>query len=318
MAAVTRMAGSEHDPVVSIVTPSFNQGRFIAETIDSVLSQDYPHVEYQVIDGNSTDATLEILRRYDGRLSWVSEPDRGQSHAINKGWRRSRGEIIAWLNADDLYRPGAIRRVVEFFRAHPHVDLVYGDCEYIGERGEVVRRYPLRQVNWAELIMSPYTMIAQPAAFLRRGVLETVGYLNETLHYAMDLEYWMRVAIRHHIACLPEYLAAFRFHAVQKSGSQQLARLSDERLRVHQQFFESPDLPDHVRRLEREAMRNAYWRAANDHFSFGNIDQARRYALAAWRCLPWKPGRTQLKVLFLSLAAPGWARLAAWLKTFAG
>ena len=301
-------------PLVSVVTPSFNQARFIAETIDSVLNQDYPHIDYQVIDGRSTDGTLDILRRYDGRLSWVSEADGGQSDAINKGWRRSQGEIVAWLNADDLYRPGAIRRVVEFFRAHPHVDLVYGNCEYIDERGDVVRRYPLRQVDWAELIVSPYTMIAQPATFFRRRVLEIVGYLNETLHYAMDLEYWMRVAARHHIACLPEYLAAFRFHADQKSRSR-LASMTDERLRVHQQFFGSPDLPDHVRRLEREAMRNAYCRAAEIHLSFGNLDQARRDALVAWRHLPWKPQRTQVKVLVLSLAAPRWARIAGWLKT---
>lgn len=297
-------------PLVSIVTPSFNQGGFIGETIDSVLTQDYPRIEYLIVDGGSTDGTLDILKRYDGRLSWVSEPDRGQSDAINKGWRKSRGDIIAWLNADDLYRPGALRKVVAFFQEHPHIDLVYGDCEYLDEQGADVELPPIQSADRVQLIISPYSIIAQPATFLRRRVLETVGYLDETLHLVMDLEYWLRVATRHDIAHLPECLAAFRLHGGAKTNRRS-AIVTEERLSVYERLFKLPDLPSGLRRLERIAMRNAYWRAANDCFMLGDLSQARRYALTAWRRLPLKLDRPQLKVLMLGILGPPGARLAA-------
>ena len=305
------------EPLVSIVTPSFNQGGFIAETIASVLGQDYPHVEYLVVDGGSTDGTLEILRGFGKRLSWVSEPDRGQSDAINKGWRRTRGEIIAWLNADDLYRPGAITKAVAFFQQHPDIDLVYGDCDFINEEGDVLERHHKGQTSAADLVRSPVSVILQPAAFLRRRVLETVGYLDETLQFIMDMEYWLRVASRHKISHLPECLAAFRVHGESKSGRQS-QRFEDERLRVYERFFKSPSVPDHLRRFEREALRNVYSRAANDHFLAGDMKQALRYAAASWRYLPWRPQRRQLKVLLLSLAGSRGVRVAAWLRNLAG
>lgn len=286
--------------LVSIVTPSFNQGAFIGETISSVLGQNYPFIEYLVVDGGSTDSTLDAVRSFGDRLKWISEPDRGQSDAINKGWRRTRGEIIAWLNADDLYRPGALDRVVRFFREHPRVDLVYGDCEYINERGDIIGRHPARHVSGEELLRSSKSIIPQPATFLRRRVLATVGYLDQALHYVMDLEYWIRVAIRHQIAYLPECLAAFRFHGHSKSMSQ-YAPMQAEQLRVRERFFKSGDLPDHFRRVEREAMSNAYTRAAHEHLLLGDKGRARAYALAGWRYLPWRPRRMQLRVLALSL-----------------
>lgn len=300
-------------PLVSIVTPSFNQGTFIGQTIASVLGQDYPRIEYLVVDGGSTDGTLEVLRRFGDRLGWVSEPDRGQSDAINKGWRKTRGEVIAWLNADDLYRPGAVRKVVEFFRAHPDIDLVYGDCEFINEQGGVVGRHNTRPANGADLLRSPISIIAQPATFLRRRVLQTVGHLDETLHYMMDFEYWVRVAARHSIVYLPECLAAFRIHRGSKSVSQ-AARLEEERLHIYERLYNTADLPDHLRCVEREAMRNAYTRVANNHFLAGNMKVARHYALAAWRSLPWKLHRTQLKVLVLGLVWPRGPQLAGRLK----
>jgi glycosyltransferase involved in cell wall biosynthesis len=305
------------EPLVSIVTPSFNQGGFIAETIASVLGQDYPHVEYLVVDGGSTDGTLDILRRFGHRLSWSSEPDRGQSDAINKGWRGTHGEIIAWLNADDLYRPSAITKVVAFFQQHPDIDLVYGDCDFINEGGDVLGRHHKGQASAADLVRSPVSLILQPAAFLRRRVLESVGYLDETLQFIMDMEYWLRVASRHNISHLPECLAAFRVHGGSKSGRQS-QRFEDERLRVYEQFFKSPTVPDHLKRLEREAMRNVYSRAANDHFLAGDMKQAQHFAAVSWRYLPLRPQRIQLKVLVLGLAGSRGVRLAAWLRNFAG
>src|SRR5438128_8552250 len=135
------MAQPEALPLVSIVTPSYNQGRFIEDTIRSVLAQDYPNLEYIVVDGGSTDHTLDVLRRYEGRLRWVSEPDRGQSEAINKGFRMARGEIVSWLNSDDTYVPGAIGKAVAHLGARPEVVMVYGEGYLLDEGGRVTRRF---------------------------------------------------------------------------------------------------------------------------------------------------------------------------------
>ena len=296
-------------PRVSIVTPSFNQAEFIAETIDTVLSQDYPHIEYHVVDGGSTDGTLDILRGFGDRLEWISEPDHGQSDAINKGWRRTTGEIIAWLNADDLYRPGAVSKVVAFLASHPDVDMVYGDCDYLDAEGNVGERYHARPADGVDLLCSPVTIVPQPATFLRRRVLDSVGYLDETLHNTLDLDYWVRVAARHRIAYLPECLAGFRLHAGSKT--MRLAeRRNDERLRIYEQFFKAPDLPAHIRRAKRRAMSTVHTRIANHHFLKGDMKEARRHALAGWRYRPWTLERTQLKVLVLSLTGTHGAGLA--------
>ncbi len=139
-------------PLVSIVTPSLNQGQFIRETIETILSQDYDNLEYLVMDGGSTDETLEILRSYGTRLQWVSEPDAGQSQAVNKGWRRARGEILGWVNADDLLSPGAVRRAVEALAADSALGGVYGDCTYIDGSGRRLRTLPARAFDYATLV----------------------------------------------------------------------------------------------------------------------------------------------------------------------
>ena len=140
-------------PLVSVITPSLNQAEFVTQTIESVLSQNYSPLEYWVIDGGSTDGTLEILHRYRDRLHWISEPDGGQAAAINKGWRLTRGEIIAYLNADDTYLPSAIERVVEYLNTYPQVDAVYGDCDYVDEQGKFLRAYPTRPYHYSEPCM---------------------------------------------------------------------------------------------------------------------------------------------------------------------
>ena len=278
---------------VSIVTPSYNQGGFIAETISSVLSQDYSRIEYLVVDGGSSDGTIDVLRRYGDQVHWISEPDRGQADAINKGWRRARGEIIAWLNADDVYRPGAIGNVVAFFRDHPQVDLVYGDCEYINERGDIIGRHRVRALDFETLLTTATNSIPQPAAFVRRRVLETVGYLNEKLHYVMDFEYWLRVSAYHEIAYLPVCLAAFRYHATSKTV-QQATRMGDELVELYQRLFDSRQLPERALRFERIAMSNAYYQAAEHHIAAGNMKEARRCVLAGWWHRPLRPQRTLL------------------------
>jgi glycosyltransferase involved in cell wall biosynthesis len=197
-------------PLVTVVTPSFNQGRFIRETIESVLAQNYPSIEYLVIDGGSTDETLGILKKYPGRFYWVSEKDKGQANAINKGWSRARGEILAWLNSDDVYLPGAISKAVAFLQDHPEVGTGYGEGYHIDEEDQVIERYPTEPFDRERLKETCF--ICQPTVFIRRKVLEEVGFLDESLRYCMDYDLWFRMARKFKFGYLPEYLACTRFY----------------------------------------------------------------------------------------------------------
>lgn len=179
-------------PLVSVVTPVYNLAAHIEETVESVLSQDYPHIEYLVMDGGSTDGTLEILRRYEGRLKLFSGPDRGTAEAVNKGFRLSRGEIFAFLNGDDVYLPGAVGAVVDFLREHPVAGGVYGEAEWVSEEGRIVGRYPTRAFMPEKLAEECF--ICQPACFLRREVFRKAGMLDESLSCAFDYDLWIRVS----------------------------------------------------------------------------------------------------------------------------
>jgi glycosyltransferase involved in cell wall biosynthesis len=214
-------------PLVSIVTPSFNQGRFIEQTIQSVLAQDYPNLEYVVVDGGSTDQTLDILRRYEGRLRWVSEPDGGQSEAINKGFRMARGDIVAWLNSDDTYLAGAVSKAVAHLQAHPEVALIYGEGYLMDEAGHVTRRFPATEPFnlWRLVHFSDY--ILQQTVFWRRWVFDTVGMLDESLHYGMDWDFWIRVAKRFEVAYIPEFLGNLREYATAKTFAGGLERFEE-------------------------------------------------------------------------------------------
>lgn len=197
-------------PLVTVVTPSFNQGRFIRDTIESVLSQDYPNLEYMVIDGGSTDDTLSILKSYGDRFAWVSEQDRGQAHAINKGWRCAKGEILAWLNSDDIYQPGAIRTAVEFLIHNQQAGMVYGEAYHVDESGQPIDRYPTDPFDPDRFLER--CSICQPTVFVRRAVIEDVGYLDESLNFCLDYELWIRIAKKYTLAYVPQYLAKSRLH----------------------------------------------------------------------------------------------------------
>jgi glycosyltransferase involved in cell wall biosynthesis len=204
------------EPLVSIVTPSFNQGQFIRATIDSVLDQTYQNIEYVVVDGGSTDSTLDILREYGARIRWTSEPDSGQTHAINKGLQEARGEIVAYLNSDDVLLPDAVATVVDYLRGHPACDLVYGDADIIDAAGRVIGRYPTADYTFDRLMQN--CCICQPAAFWRAAVADKVGSLDESLDYAMDFDYWIRVDRSgfeiHHV---PRTIAQSREHVHAKT-----------------------------------------------------------------------------------------------------
>ena len=207
-------------PLVSIVTPSYNQAQFIRQTLESILRQGYPCIECIVVDGGSTDGTLKILKSYGKRVRWVSGKDSGQSNAINKGFRMAKGEIIGWLNSDDTYEPGAVKAAVDYLQAHPEVGMVYSDCNIIledGRRNGLIRAPEFdmeKQLNYANIP-------PQPTVFFRKEVFRKVGYLDESLHYVMDYDYWIRIGRKFKIKKIPGVLANFRVWGTSKTvGSQ--------------------------------------------------------------------------------------------------
>ena len=203
-------------PLVSIVTPSFNQGRFIEDTILSVKNQDYPNIEHIVVDGGSTDNTLEILRKYENEynLRWISEPDKGQSDAINKGFEMAKGVIIGWLNSDDVYfYEEVISYIVNQFKTLQDVDVIYGDDVFIDEDGTIlgVRRMP----NWNYNRLLIGRSISQPATFFRRNVI-LKNPINEKLNFSMDLELWLRLGKSYNFHHVKKILAGTRLQKERK------------------------------------------------------------------------------------------------------
>mgnify|MGYP001229792368 CR=1 FL=1 len=212
-------------PLVSIVTPSYNQAHFLEETIQSVLEQDYPNIEYIIIDGGSTDGSVNLIRKYEHRLAyWVSEPDKGQSQAINKGFARSHGQILAWLNSDDLYLPGALRHAVWTLQRSEASGVVSGACGVISADGHRIGVYraPTRPPSVRSLLLNG-NCIAQPSTFFRRSDFERVGGLDENLHYPMDLHLWLRLLSFTTLTPVPRMLAAFRLHPLSKTMAQENA-----------------------------------------------------------------------------------------------
>jgi glycosyltransferase involved in cell wall biosynthesis len=219
-------------PLVSIVTPSFNQAQFLEQTIQSVLGQDYPQIEYLIVDGGSTDGSREIIQRYAPRLSWwVSEADRGQTEAINKGFSHTGGDILAWLNSDDTYLPGAISQAVAYLESHPEAGMVYGDANLIDAGGNLIGKFPARQTDYRRL-QRGYVHIPQQAAFFRASLWKQVGPLDPTFYFAMDYDLWVRLARISELHYHPSLWANFRLHG---SGKSVVAdnRCWPEMLRVH-------------------------------------------------------------------------------------
>jgi GT2 family glycosyltransferase len=217
-------------PLISVVTPSYNQGKFIGHTIRSVLEQDYPHIEYWVIDGGSTDETLDVLRSFEGdpRFRWISEPDRGQSDAINKGITRCTGEIFCWLCSDDMFTPGALRRVAdEWVASGPAI--IYGPSRYIDADGRDLGHAsgPVPGLTLPKLLRFASYGLTQPSTFVPTAAVQAAGGVNESLHYAMDLDLWLRIAEGLPFRYMPHYLALYRHHDASKGITQAIAFLDE-------------------------------------------------------------------------------------------
>jgi len=220
-------------PKVSIVTPSYQHIDYIEQTILSVIKQDYPALEYIVVDGASTDGTLDILRRYETRLHWISEPDRGQAEAINKGFALASGDIFGWLNSDDYHAPGVLHRVAEFFSTHPEAMFVYGDVVGVDRKGREfgvrmhVRQRQQLQMSDFDVLVQRYDFLVQPGCFWRASIWREIGQLDVTRRYVLDYEYWMRVAQRYPMHYLPVVLAYERLYRQAKTGSGDVERIQE-------------------------------------------------------------------------------------------
>jgi len=244
-------------PLVSIVTPSFNQAEYLEQTIRSVLDQNYPAIEYFIVDGGSTDGSVDIIRKYESQITWwVSEPDKGQAEAINKGLSRANGEVVAWLNSDDLYMPGSITEAVNSLQVNPQAAMVYGDAMNIDIQGNVIKK--LIFPDWGLDDLMAFRIICQPAVFMRRSILDQVGFLDPTYHYMLDTHLWIRMARMGTVVHVPKIFAGARFHPTAKNVAH-APGFGRETLRLLEWMKVQPEyaglVEQHRRRIEAGAYR---------------------------------------------------------------
>lgn len=223
-------------PKISIITPTYNQAKFIRQTIESVLSQNYENLEYFVIDGGSTDGTQDILKRYGKKINWISEKDAGQADAINKGLRKTTGEVLAYLNSDDILSPHALQVVGTYIAKHPDCDWVTGDCNVIGVDGEILLSHNWLISTYKRLLLRLYSrwtlrivdnILPQPSTFWSRRAYEKIGEFNAAYRYVMDYDYWLRLSVYYYPHDLKKVLSGFRMQPESKSETSREALMAE-------------------------------------------------------------------------------------------
>ena len=241
--------------LVSIITPSYNQASYLEQTIRSVVDQDYPRIEYIVVDGASTDNSIEIIRKYEDRLAyWTSEKDSGQADAINKGLARAKGDILAWLNSDDYYLPNTISAVVKCFEEYPDVVMAYGDMLAVDGNGQTINVLKYKQLSLEDLLC--FQIIGQPSVFFRGSIFEKTGFLDTSFHFMLDHHLWIRLAQQGRILHVPQVWSAARYHAEAKNRAR-AAEFGREAFRVMEWAKVQPSLAEEFSRVGRRAVASA-------------------------------------------------------------
>ena len=295
-------------PRITVITPSYNQAGFLEKTIQSVLGQDYPDLEYFVIDGGSTDGSQAVIERYAGRLAWwVSEKDRGQADAVNKGLARASGEIIGWVNSDDLYLPGALSGAAAAFDANPQAGLVFSNVRAIDENGDTTNL--MRYGNWGLDDLMTFHIIGQPGVFLRRSVLEKVGYLDLSYHYMLDHQLWLRMAQAAPMVYVDTVWAAARYHSSAKNIA--LApRFGQDAYAIAHWMSGEPGLKEPYQRLERRVWAGAHRMNARYMLDGGQNVEAIRCYWKSILCYPPIGLSEAHRMVYaaLSLVGMGWLK----------
>lgn len=290
--------------LISIITPSYNQAAFLEQTLRSVLEQDYPNIEYWVIDGGSTDGSVDIIKRYAPKLAgWVSEADDGQADAINKGFARARGEYIAWLNSDDLYYPGALSEAVRALQANPAAPFVFSDVESIDETGKAFNR--MHYGDWGLADLMRFRIIGQPGVFMRRSALRKAGFLDTSYQYILDHHLWLRMAVLGAPCYVPGALwAAARVHPSAKNTAQ-ASGFQPEAERLAEWLIKDPRFQPLTRHMQYQIHAGAH------RFSAFYLVEAGLPKLALWyyaRSLNFSP----------AVALQDWRRILSALASAAG
>ena len=270
-------------PRVSIVTPSYNQGQFIEETIRSVLLQGYPNLEYIIIDGGSTDESVDVIRRYGRWLAyWVSELDKGQTDAIAKGWHMATGELLGYQNSDDTFLSGAVQTAVRGLLAHPEAGAVYGDVDIVDPDGKIMRCWKAFDFDLLAAIRSGAVKLPPATGVLwRRRELEAIGGIDENLQYDFDFDLYLRMARIAPLLRVPASIATYRVHDASKTG-QRSPEFGYEVIPICRKFYSSSGLTPEIMAVKNEAMANGYLRAANSALNAGELRLVRRYLLQAF------------------------------------
>ncbi|MCD6425107.1 MAG: glycosyltransferase [Anaerolineales bacterium] len=297
-------------PLVSIITPSYNQAQYLEDTIQSVLQQDYPNLEYIIVDGGSTDGSPEVIEKYQDNFAWwVSEPDQGQADAINKGFKKANGEIIAWLNSDDLYLPGAISSAVDLFQKYPNSGVIYGDAVSADADGRLLNE--LRFSNWGTRDFLQFNIICQPAVFMKRSIVEKVGYLDPTYHFFLDHQLWIRLSRETEFVHHPETWAVSRYHPEAKNVTM-ASECGAEVIRIMDWAEKEPDLAAIIGKNYHQVWAGAYQMIARYLLDGGKPGEAFRTYYKAARTWPPSLRTYWHRFLFSALDSLGLGFIGKW------
>jgi glycosyltransferase involved in cell wall biosynthesis len=297
-------------PLVSIITPSYNQAQYLENTIQSVLRQDYSNLEYIVVDGGSTDGSQDIIEKFRDKIAWsVSESDMGQADAINKGFNRAKGEIIAWLNSDDLYLPGAISSALEIFQNNPDAGVIYGDAVSADANGRLLNE--LRFRSWDTLDLLKFNIICQPAVFMKRSIVEKIGYLDPSYHFFLDHQLWIRLSRETEFIHQPETWAVSRYHPDAKNVTM-ASQCGAEVIRIMDWAEKEPDLYAIIENNYHQVWAGAYQTIARYLLDGGEPGKAFRTYYKAAKTWPPSMAGYWHRFLFSALDSLGLGFLGRW------